>query len=83
METLDELKSKTKEEDEKFYQLIMNKLPINDIELVHIISDIEKEINLTYTVNSLEEKIEDMVRKGYISKRDTIFGYRYEKANDN
>ena len=79
----DELKSKTKEEDEKFYQLIMNKLPINDIELVHIISDIEKEINLTYTVNSLEEKIEDMVRKGYISKRDTIFGYRYEKANDN
>lgn len=78
----DELKSKTKEEDDKFYGLIMNKLPINDIELVHVITDIEKEIHLTFTVELIEEKLKNMVRKGYITKKETIFGYRYEKTND-
>jgi DNA helicase HerA-like ATPase len=75
----DELKSKAKEEDEKFYSLIMNKLPINDIDMVHIISDIEKEANITYTIDALEEKLKLMADKGYITKEETLFGYRYKK----
>ena len=75
----DELKGKVKEEDDKFYNLIINKLPINDIDLVHICMDIEKEIKYTYTVDALEEKLIQMVDKGYIEKEDTIFGYRYIK----
>ena len=73
----DELKSKSKEEDDKFYGVILDKLPINDTELVHIITDIEKEVKTTYTVNQLEEKLKQMVQKGYIRKEETIFGYRY------
>lgn len=75
----DELKSKSKEEDDKFYEIILNKLPINDMDLVHIITDIEKEINTTYTVDSIEDKLKKMVNKGYISKEETIFGYRYKE----
>ena len=75
----DELKSKTKEEDDKFYGIILNKLPINETELIHIITDIEKEVKVTYTINLLEEKLKQMVEKGYISKEETIFGYRYRK----
>ena len=75
----DELKSKTKEEDDKFYGIILNKLPINETELVHIITDIEKEVKVTYSVNLLEEKLKQMAEKGYISKEETIFGYRYRK----
>ncbi|WFA08495.1 ATP-binding protein [Tissierella sp. Yu-01] len=75
----DELKSKAKEEDDKFYNLIMNKLPINDIDMVHIITDIEKEANITYTVDALEERLKLMVNKGYITKEETLFGYRYKR----
>ncbi len=75
----DELKSRIKEEDDKFFNIIINKLPINESELVHIIMDLEKENKLSYTVNSLEEKLIQMVEKGYISKEETIFGYRYRR----
>ena len=75
----DELKSKSKEEDDRFYNIIINKLPINDTELIHIITDIEREIQLTYTITALEEKLKQMVEKGYLSREDTIFGYRYRK----
>lgn len=75
----DELKSKSKEEDDKFYEIIFNKLPINDYELLNIITDIEKEVGITYTINAIEEKLKKMVQKSYILKEETIFGYRYKK----
>lgn len=75
----DELKSKTKEEDDKFFDIILKKLPINDIDLIHIITDIEKEYKVTYTIDALGEKLKQMVEKSYISKEETIFGYRYRK----
>lgn len=75
----DELKSKFKEEDDKFYEIIFNKLPINDYELLNIITDIEKEVGITYTINAIEEKLKKMVQKSYILKEETIFGYRYKK----
>lgn len=75
----DELKSRTKEEDDKFLNVIINKLPINNHELLQIITDLEKEHRLSFTVDSLEEKLMQMVDKGYISKEETIFGYRYRR----
>lgn len=76
----DELKSRTKEDDEKFFNLITKKLPINDTDLIHIIIEIEKETNITYSIDRLEEKLKQMVEKQYITKEETIFGYRYKKS---
>lgn len=74
----DELKSKSKEDDEEFLKIIMGKLPINDTDLVHIIMEIEKETKITYTIDTLEEKLKRLVNANYIKKEETIFGYRYK-----
>jgi DNA helicase HerA-like ATPase len=74
----DELKSKSNEEDEKFLNIIMSKLPINDTDLLGTIVDIESETKITYTIDALEERLKLMVEKGYIKKEETIFGYRYK-----
>ncbi len=73
----DELKSRSKEDDEKFLSIIMSKLPINDIELAQVALEIEQETKTTYTVSNLEERLKQMVVKDYIKKEETIFGYRY------
>ena len=73
----DELKNRTQEDDEKFLNIIMSKLPINDIELAQVALEIEQETKITYTVNNLEERLKQMVDKNYIRKEETIFGYRY------
>lgn len=75
----DELKIKAKKTDEDFFKIILNKLPINESELVHVSVEIEQEENITYTVDNLEEKLKQLVEKEYIEKEDTIFGYRYIK----
>ena len=74
----DELKSKSNEEDEKFLNIIMSKLPINDADLLNTILDIERETKITYTIDALEERLKLMVEKGHIKKEETIFGYRYK-----
>lgn len=74
----DELKSKSNEEDEKFLNIIMSKLPINDTDLLNTIVDIERETKITYTIDALEERLKLMVEKGHIKKEETIFGYRYK-----
>ena len=73
----DELKSKFEEDDEDFLKLIMDKLPINDIELAQLALEIEQEAKITYTVNQLEEKLNKLVEKKHIKKEETIFGFRY------
>lgn len=74
----DELKAKSNEEDEKFLNTIMSKLPINESDLLNIIVDIEKETGITYTIVQLEERLKQMVEKKHIQKEETIFGYRYK-----
>ena len=44
--------------------------------------EIEKEYGITMTIDVLEERLNQMVDKGYIKKEETIFGYRYNKIND-
>lgn len=78
----DELKSRSKEDDEKFLNIIMSKLPIMDTDLVNVILEIERETNITYTVENLEARLKQMVDKSYIEKEETIFGYRYKKIQE-
>lgn len=73
----DELKNKTKEDDEKFLNIIMGKLPFMDTELLHIITDIEKDHNITFTVDRLKDRLDQMVDKNLIKKEDTFLGCRY------
>lgn len=74
----DELKSKGKEDDEKFLKIIVEKLPILDTDLVNLIIEIEKEHKITLTVDNLETRLKQMVDKGHLKKEETIFGYRYK-----
>lgn len=76
----DELKSRAKEDDDKFYEVILDKLPINESDLIHVISELEKDHKLSLTIDSLEGKLKQMSNKGYISKEETIFGYRYKRS---
>lgn len=78
----DELKNKTKDEDDKFINIIKDKLPIFDGDLLGTIMEIEKEDGVTITVEALEEKLKQMEEKGYLEKEDTVFGYRYSQANN-
>ena len=74
----DELRIKKKEKDEDLYEDIKELLPIMGEDLLSTCMELEKESGKTYTVDSLEEKLKQMVEKGYIEKENTIFGYMYK-----
>nr|WP_306432276.1 ATP-binding protein [Wansuia hejianensis] len=74
----DELKSKFKEEDERFLKIIIDKLPVMATDLTDLALEIEQETGTTYTVDNLEERLKQMVDKNHIEKEETIFGYRYK-----
>ncbi|NMA86053.1 MAG: ATP-binding protein [Tissierellia bacterium] len=75
----DELKNKAEADDEKFYNTIKNKLPINGDDFINLIQEIEKETGTTYTINAFEEKLQDLVSKGKLKKEKTPF-YNVYKA---
>ena len=75
----DELKNKAEADDEKFYNTIKNKLPINGDDFINLIQEIEKETGTTYTINTFEEKLEDLVSKRKLKKEKTPF-YNVYKA---
>lgn len=75
----DELKERRQEDDDRFLDIIMAKLPINDIDLAQVALEIEQETGTTYTVKALEERLKKMVNRKHIRKEETIFGYRYIK----
>lgn len=73
----DELKSREKEDEEKFMNIIKNKLPIMETDLIQLIAEIEREHNITFTLDSLEDRLKTLSKKGLISRQETIFGYKY------
>lgn len=75
----DELRSRTKENDAGFLDVILEKLPIMASEILGMVSDMEKDNNISISVAQMEEKLESFVDKGYILKRETIFGNEYRK----
>src|SRR5699024_263711 len=74
----DELKSRFEKEDDNFLEIILEKLPIDAYDLGNIALEIEQEVDITYTVENLEERLDQMVGKNYIQKEETIFGFRYK-----
>ncbi|NLX62167.1 MAG: ATP-binding protein, partial [Tissierellia bacterium] len=75
----DELKGKVEEDENKFMDLIKDKLPINGDDFLNIIREIESEAGITYTLDAFEEKLEDMVKKGFLIKKKTPFFNVYEE----
>ncbi|MBZ2175061.1 ATP-binding protein [Schnuerera sp. xch1] len=69
----DELKNKTEEDDNKFLEIIKDKLPINGDDFINVIKEIESETGLTYPLDLFEEKLNDLVDKGMIEKQKTPF----------
>ena len=77
------MKNKTKDEDEKFINIIKSKLPISENDFLGTVREIEKLDGITITVDGLGERLEQMVGKGLLKKEETIFGYRYKEIENN
>lgn len=75
----DELKNISQKEDEKFMQIIKNKLPINGDDFINVVKEIEKDMGITYTVSVFEEKLEALVDKGLLKKEKTPFFNIYKE----
>ncbi|NLW23480.1 MAG: ATP-binding protein [Tissierellia bacterium] len=75
----DELRNRTAEEDEKFFEIIKDKLPINGDDFINVIKEIEGETGITYPIKVFEEKLEDLVEKGIIKKEKTPFYNIYKQ----
>lgn len=75
----EELRNKLMEDDNKFLQVIQDKLPINGDDFINVIKEIEKETGETYPITLFEEKLEDLVEKGLLKKKKTPFFNIYTK----
>ena len=75
----DELKGRIEEEDNKFFLIIKDKLPINGDDFINVIKEIEGETGRTYTIDSFEELLNNLVEKGYIIKEKTPFFNVYKE----
>ena len=76
----DELKKQAREDQDKYLDLIMDKLPIMESDLLGVIQELEKEEGVIITLGRLEEKLQLLAKKNYIQKEDTFLGYRYTKV---
>lgn len=77
----DELLEKSKQEDEKYNDILIKKLPISEVDMLNLLTEIEKEDGITLTRERLEEKLQLLAQKGYIKKEETFLGYRYINNN--
>ena len=78
----DEIKRRLEENEGDFKDMIMDKLPFNDTtDITFIIKDIEKEYKKTFTTKSLQDKLKTLADRDIIRRKETPFGYIYEKVN--
>lgn len=75
----DELKNKTVEDDEKFLEIIKDKLPINGNDFINVIKEIESDTGLTYPINLFQDKLDNLVEKGLLKKEKTPFFNVYKQ----
>jgi DNA helicase HerA-like ATPase len=75
----DELKNRAKEQNDKFINIIKDKLPINGDDFINVIKEIESDTGITYTINTFEEKLEALVDKGLLKKEKTPFFNIYKE----
>lgn len=78
----DELVQKREIEENKFFKLIQEKLPITEMNMVDIVKEIEIETqyNMKLDIELLKKKLEDLVMQGKVQKRKTAFCISYEEA---
>jgi len=74
----DELNTKHQQQDEDFYIIIKDKLPISEVDMLNTITEIEKETRKVYSLKQMEERLILLVEKGFLRREETIFGYRYK-----
>ncbi len=74
----DELKTRIRDEEEEWVDILKDKFPIDEMNFLDIIREVEREKNIQISVKSLENKIKALETSGYLSKKDTPFGYRYD-----
>lgn len=71
----DELEAKTKEEVNKFYEVIAEHLPIYETDLLEKLKEINSELEgVVLSRNELEEKLEGLVKRGKIEKKESPLG---------
>ncbi|NMR96162.1 ATP-binding protein, partial [Vibrio parahaemolyticus] len=75
----DELKMKKDEDDEKLMRIVLDKLPIAEMDILDTIREIEKDEKVSFTIEEFTQKLENLYKKKLIGREETIFGYRYIK----
>lgn len=76
----DELKNKIKQSEEDWIDILKDKFPIDDFQLLDIISEIESERDIKIRVDELENKLKLLEEKGYLFKEQNFLGFRYHIA---
>ncbi|NLY09523.1 MAG: ATP-binding protein [Tissierellia bacterium] len=73
----DELKRATIKQDEDFFSVVEEHLPIEDWRITEVISAIEKKHRAVYTIDYFISLLDDQVRKGVLLKKEVLFGSEY------
>ena len=75
-----ELENYSKKFDESIYNIIENYLPINDIDFLETTKEIQKNTGIVYTVNQLENILEELVLKEKLVLKKSFLGNKYLKS---
>nr|WP_275589247.1 ATP-binding protein [Sporohalobacter salinus] len=79
----DELEAKTEADQEEFYSLIADQLPIYDSDLLTPLKRVNKRLEgKVLDVNSLQGKLDNLAAKGKLKKEESVLGdvtYKLEK----
>ncbi|MGI5840067.1 MAG: helicase HerA domain-containing protein [bacterium] len=74
----DELKRNVRSEDETFYNLIKDKLPVDPTNLVRIVANLSQSELAGLDVAALTAKLDRLVEKGMLQREKTPFGSHYK-----
>ncbi|EOD01067.1 ATP-binding protein [Caldisalinibacter kiritimatiensis] len=79
----DELVNQRTEEEKKFLKLIKEKLPITDVNINQVLEEIESQTDhsVTFDVDFLKSRLEELVEQGKIRKKKTAFCVSYEEIS--
>lgn len=80
----DELKEKREENIDNLASLIKDKLPITEMNMYDIVKEIEEdsEHEIIFDVDTLQNKLDNLVDEGIIKKRKTAFCISYEELEE-
>ncbi|AGB40091.1 putative ATPase [Halobacteroides halobius DSM 5150] len=77
----DELEAKTKEKDDELYQAIFNSLPIDSINILSKLEEINEQLPTTLDRENLLEQLDKLAEKGRVEKKASPLGDQiYQRA---